>query len=147
MFPRAQIQTNFVQLNTGGAVISEFYFPRGARILRYFAVPSVVQAAHATIVDDVVFVNAGTDGSGSTTLATLTNDSDIASTIIIKEGAWVAHDALEIDCENRPASPTNAQNVADLIAVGGVVKATLTGAGSTPTANWFTIGIEYTEST
>jgi hypothetical protein len=142
-FSRVEIQSNFVQLNAGGAVISEFYFPRGARIKRYFAVPSVAQAAHSTIVDDVVFVNAGAVGDGTTVLATLTNDSDIAATIAIKEGAWVAHHATELITENRPASPTALQNDADVIAVGGVIKATLTGAGTTPTANWFTIGVEY----
>jgi hypothetical protein len=144
-FSRPQIQTCFVQLNTAGAVISEFFFPRGARIKRYFAIPSVAQAAHSTITDEIVFVNAGTDGSGSTTLATLTNDSDTAATTKIKEGAWVAHDALEINTESRPVSAA-ATDVADLIAIGGVVKATLTGAGTTPTANWFTIGVEYVES-
>jgi hypothetical protein len=140
------IQTNFVQLNTGGSVISEFYFPRGAAIIRYFAVPSVAQAAHSTIVDDVAFVNASTDGSGSTALATLTNDSDLANSATRKSAAWVAHDAMEVNCESRPVSAT-ATDVRDVIAAGGVVKATLTGAGTTPTANWFTIGIEYVEST
>ena len=144
-FSRTQIQSHHIAINTGGAVVTEFYFPRAARILRYFDVPSVAQAAHATIVVDAVFVNAGTDGSGSTTLATLTNDSDLADSTTRESGAWVAHDAKELVCEDRPGG-TAATNVRDEIAAGSVIKVTVTGAGTTPTAANHIVGIEYVES-
>lgn len=140
------IQRSFIALNASGDIIHEFSFPRGARILRYFAIPSVAQAAHSTVVDSIVFVNAGTDGSGTTELATLTNDSDLADSTVRESGAWVAHDVKELITNDRPGG-TATTNVWDVIAAGGVIKATLTGAGSTPTANWFTIGVEYVEST
>lgn len=146
-FARAQIQSLNLVINTAGATIGEFYFPRGARIIRYFDTPAVAQAAHATIVVDATFVNAGTDGSGSATLAVLTNDTDLADSTTRKSSAWVAHDAKEINTESRPGTPTAAQNVRDVIAAGGVVKCTLTGAGVTPAAGNHTVGIEYVEST
>lgn len=145
MFERPNIQIVPIAINTGGAVVAEFYFPRAARILRYFDVPTVAQAAHATITVKAVFVNAGTDGSGSTTLATLSNDTDDANSTILKSAAWVAHDALELSTEARPVSAT-ATNVRDEIAAGTVIKCTITGAGTTPTASVHHPGIEYVES-
>lgn len=148
-FSRNEIQSHLVTVDDNGAVgaVAEFYFPRGARIKRYFAVPTVAQAAHSTIVVEIVFTNAALDGSGSTTLATLTNDSDTADTTKIQSAAWVAHDALEINTEDRPGSPTAAENAADLIAAGSVIKAVMTGAGTTPSAQQILIGVEYVEST
>ena len=140
-------QTQTVQaLAASTSSILEFYFARAARIKRYWAVPSVAEAAHATQVLDVTFVNAGTAGAGSTTLAVLTNDSDLADSITRKSSAWVAHDAKEIDTEARPGSPTNAENVADAIAAGEVVKATVAKAAGTTTGNVL-VGIEYVWST
>lgn len=146
MFRTRKIRDASIAINTAGTVTVEFYFPNAARILRYFDVPAVAQAAHATIVVTTEFINASTDGSGSTVLATLTNDTDLADSTVRKSSAWVAHDAKEINCESRPGSPTNAQNEADEIAAGTVIKVNITGAGSTPTAAVHCVGIEYVES-
>lgn len=146
MYERYKVQTGQFALNTGGAVITGFYLPKAARITRYFAVPTLAaQAAHATIVVDVVFTDRGTAGAGSTVLATLTNDSDLANSTTRRSAAWVRYDALEINTEDRPVSAA-ATNNADEIAAGTFIDATLTGAGTTPTANNFIIGIEYRES-
>lgn len=146
MFARPQIQILGGAIDTAGSVVYEFYLPRKSRILRYFDVPTVAQAAHATIVVSATFVNAGTDGSGSTTLAVLTNDSDLADSTTRESGAWVAHDVKELRTEDRPGSPTWAENEADEIAAGSVIKCTVTGAGTTPTAASHFVGIEYVES-
>ena len=140
------IVVSSMALNTAGTVYHNFYFPGKVRIKRYFAVPQAAQAAHSTIVDTVTFTNKGTDGSGSATLAVLTNDSDLADSTTRESGAWVAFAPKELDCENRPGSPGNTGNVADEIAAGSVISAAVLGAGTTPDANWFTVGIEYVES-
>lgn len=124
--------------------VLEFYFPMAVRIKRYFAAPSVAEAAHATQVLDCTFVNAGTDGSGSTTLAVLTNDSDLADSTTRESGAWVAHDAKELNTENRPGGAAST-NVADEIAAGSVIKCTVAKAAGATTGNVF-VGIEYVES-
>jgi hypothetical protein len=146
MFRRSQVVSQPLAINTAGATpAAEFYFPRAVRILRYFDVPNVAQAAHATITVTAVFTNAGTDGAGSTVLATLTNATGTANTTKIKSAAWVAHDALEINTEARPVSAVDTDN-ADEIAAGSVIKVVITGAGSTPTASVHHIGIEFIES-
>ena len=145
MFVNAQIQSTTLTLDVAGTVTAAFYLPRGARITRYFAVPAVDQAAHSTVVDTVTFTDEGTDGSGSTVLAILTNDSDLADSTTRESGAWTAFDAKEVNTEDRPGG-ADATNVADEIAPGGVVSVALLGAGSTPTANFFTVGIEYRTS-
>lgn len=148
MFNTSKVQTAMRTINTGGAANPVvFFLPQASRIKRYFAIPQLAaQAAHATITVEVVFTNKSTDGSGSTTLATLTNDTDTADGIATKSAAWVRYDAMEVNTENRPGSPTNAQNEADEIAAGSVIAAVITGAGTTPTANEFIVGIEYVES-
>lgn len=146
MFARTQIRDATVQaLAASGSSVLEFYFPRAVRIKRYFAVPSVAEAAHATQALTVTFVNASTDGAGSTTLALLTNDTDDADAVTVESGAWVAHDAKELNTENRPGSPTNAQNEADEIAAGTVIKVTVAKAAGTTTGNVL-VGIEYIDS-
>lgn len=146
-FSRPLIREQTVQaLAASASSVLEFYFPRPARIIRYFAVPSVAEAAHATQVPDVTFVNAGTAGAGSTTLAVLTNDTDLADSTTRKSSAWVAHDAKEIWTESRPGTPTAAQNVRDSIAAGEVIKCTVAKAAGTATGN-MSVGIEYVEST
>jgi len=146
-FSRTQQMQATIAINTAGTNTVDFSFPRAARIKRYFSVPSVAQAAHATIVVTATFTNKGTDGLGTTELAVLTNDSDLADTITRESGAWVADDEKAIDTEARPGSPMNAQNVADAIAAGSVVQVALLGAGVTPIAGFHTVGIEYVEST
>lgn len=142
-FSRAElVQATAQAIAASGSSILEFYFPRAVRIKRYFATPSVAEAAHATQVLDCTFVNAGTDGSGSTTLAVLTNDSDLADSTTRKSSAWVAHDAKEVNTEDRPGSPGNTDNVADEIAAGTVIKCTVAKAAGTTTGNVF-VGIEY----
>ncbi len=145
-FSRDKTVTQVAQaIAASGSSILEFYFDKAVRIKRYWAVSSVAEAAHATQASDVTFVNAGTDGSGSTELAILTNDSDLADSTVRESGAWVAHDVKVLDCENRPGSPTNAQNTADEIAAGTVIKATHAKAAGTATGNML-VGIDYVES-
>jgi hypothetical protein len=145
-FSRSKIVTQVAQaIAASGSSVLEFYFPKAVRIRRYFGISSVAEAAHSTQASDLTFVNAGTDGSGTTELAILTNDSDLADSTVRESGAWVAHDAKEVDCEARPGSPTNAQNVQDEIAAGTVIKVTHAKASGTTTGNMIA-GIEYVES-
>lgn len=145
MFARPQIQSLPVAaLAATGSSVLEFYFPRKARILRYFAVPSVAEAAHSTQVLDCTFVDAGTGGAGSTTLAVLTNDSDLADSTTRESSAWVAHDAKELITEDRPGGAW-ADDKADEIAAGSVIKCTVAKAAGTTTGNVI-VGIEYVES-
>lgn len=146
MFERSKLQVQTVQaLAASASSVVEFYFPRAVRIQRYFAVPSVAEAGHATQVLDCTFVNASTDGAGSTTLAILTNDTDLADSTTREQGAWVAHDAKELVTEDRPAGGTVTTNVMDEIAAGSVIKCTVAKAAGTTTGNVF-VGIEYVES-
>ena len=135
MLERSKQMVVSAALNTAGTVPFNFYFPKASRIKRYWAVPNAAQAAHATIVDTVTFTNKGTDGSGSTVLCVLTNDSDLADSTTRESGAWAANVVKELNTED-----------ADEIAAGSVVQAALLGAGTAPDANFFTIGIEYVES-
>ena len=124
-FPRSQYMVASIVIPTSGATLPlEFYFPRAARILRYAVTPAVAQAAHATIVVGGVFTNKSAT----------------------KSAAWVAHDALEIITNNRPGSPTSAQNSFDEIAAGSVINYIATAAGTTPTASHHTVLIEFVES-
>jgi hypothetical protein len=146
MFNNHQVLQAQFALNAGGSVISAFYLPRAARVTRYFAIPTLAdQAAHSTVVVSATFVDEGTDGSGSTTMAVLTNDSDDADSTTRESGAWTRYDAKELNTEDRPGG-TDATNVADEYAAGSVISVTLTGAGTTPTANNFILGIEYRTS-
>lgn len=146
MLERSKQMVVSAALNAAGTVPFNFYFPKAARIKRYWAVPNVDQAAHASVVDTVTFTNKGTDGSGSTVLCVLTNDSDLADSTTRKSSAWSANVVKELNTEDRPGAFSNTTDVADEIAAGSVVQAALLGAGTTPTANFFTIGIEYVES-
>lgn len=124
--------------------VMEFYFPRAARVQRYFGVSSVAEAAHTTQASDLTFVNAGTDGAGSATLCTLTNDSDLASSSVrVGNSAWVAHDAKELITIARPGLlSTDPLNVMDAILAGQVVKCTHAKAAGTTTGNMIA-GIEF----
>lgn len=146
MFERHNTVTATLALNTAGTVYHMFYFAKAVRIKRLWAVPQAAQAAHSTIVDTVTFTDRGTAGAGSTDIAVLTNDTDLADSITRESGAWVAYDAKEVDYENRPGSPTNAENSAYEVAAGTVISVQVLGAGTTPDANWFTVGIDYVES-
>ena len=146
MLERSKYREATIAINTGGTVTLEFYFPKAARVKKYFVTPAVAQAAHATIVVSATFINKGTDGSGSTTLALFTNDSDDADDDTTICAAWVAHDALVLDCEDRPGAFDNDADVADEIPAGTVIAVAITGAGTTPTANQLTAGMEIVES-
>lgn len=146
MFARSQFKEATLTLNTAGTVTAEFYFPKGGRVKSYYAVPAVIQAAHSTIVDTVTFTNRSTDGAGTTDVAVLTNDTDLADSVTRVSSAWAAHVVKRLNCEDRPGDFANTTDVADEIAVGGVVSCALLGAGTTPTANFFTVGIEFWES-
>lgn len=146
-FERAKLATLQFTLNTGGTVAGFVSFPNGARILSYSATPTLAgQAAHASIVDKVIFTLKNAAGSGSTVLAKLTNDSDEADAIALKSSAWTQWVPKKIETRNRPGSPTQAQQVFDEIPAGYGIAVELTGEGSTPTANNFTVAIEYLES-
>lgn len=121
-------------LAASGSSVMELYVPRAFRVTRYWAVPSVAEAAHSTQVLDVTFVDASTDGSGSTTLAILTNDSDLADSTTRKSSAWVAHDAKEIYTEARPVTAA-ATDLRDSLAAGTVLKITIAKAAGTTTGN------------
>lgn len=122
-----------------------FYLPTASRIKRYFAVPSVAEAADAAKVLDVTFVNEGTDGSGTDTLAVLTNDSDLDSDLTRVSGAWAAHTVKALNTEDRPTGGATT-NVADEIEAGSTIKCTVAKAADTATGNVL-VGIEYVEST
>jgi hypothetical protein len=143
-YARSQVATA-AALAASGSSIVEFYFPTPVRVKRYWAVPSVAEAAHATQVLDVTFVDAGTAGAGSTTLAVLTNDTDLADSTTRESGAWAAHDAKEVNTEARPVS-AYATDVADYLAAGTVVKVTVAKAAGTATGNVL-VGIDYVPST
>lgn len=133
-------------LAASASSVIEFAFSGPVRIIRYWAVPSVAEAAHATQVLDCTFVNAGVSGGGSAALAVLTNDSDLADSITRKSSAWVAHDVKELLTGARPGSPTYAQNAYDAIADGEVVKCTVAKAAGTATGNVI-VGVDYVPST
>ena len=125
-----------------GAVEANFYLPHGARIVRYFAIPSVAEAAHATQALSVTFTDKGDAGAGSDTLAVLTNDSDLAASLTRVSSAWSANVVKELVTNDRPGTPTNAQNEHDDIAVGSVIEAAVAKAAGTATGD-VTVGIEY----
>lgn len=125
--------------------VLEFYFPKAVRVKRYFAIPSAAEAADATKVLSVTFTDAGTDGAGTTDLAVLTNDTDLADNTTRESGAWAAHVAKELATENRPGGSA-ATNEADALDAGTVVKVTVAKAASTAAGN-VAVGIEYIEST
>lgn len=146
MFTRNQIQSFTAHgMAASGSAEFDAYFPRKVRIKRYFATSSVDQAASASVVLDATFTNMGTDGSGSTVLAVLTNDSDLADSTTRKSAAWADHVAAVLDTENRPGSPTHEDNTADEIEDGTLIKIAVTKAASATTGD-VTVGIEYDES-
>lgn len=131
---RVMQTANVASFAASASALAYFYFPRPARILRYFAVPGVAEAAHATQVLDATFVSKGTDGAGSTTLAVLTNDSDLADSATRESGAWVAFDVKELLTEARPSlDADDPLNVRDEIAANTVILCTLAKAAGTTT--------------
>jgi hypothetical protein len=117
-----------------------FHFPHPVRVVRYFATPGVSEAADATKAVVVVFQD------GATTLATLTNDTDTADDIDTDSAAWVQHTTREINTEDRPGSPTPAENTPDAIAAGHTIKVTVTKAAGTATG-FMSVGMEVKRST
>lgn len=132
-------------LAASGTVNHYAYFKRAARIKNYWAVPSVAEASHATQALTVTFTNKGGAGAGSTVLATLTNDTDLADTTTREQGAWAAHVVKQLDAENRPGG-TALTNNADSVAAGDVVQITIAKAAGTATGD-VTAGMDYVEST
>lgn len=146
MFPRYQTMTAYVpSVAASGSASVPFRFARKVRIKRYWIVPTVANAASASVTVVATFTDKGSDSSGSTLLATLTNDTDSSDSITLKEGAWAANVAKEIDTENRPGSPTHAQNSMDEIAAGDVILVAIAAAASVVTSA-YQVGIEYVES-
>jgi hypothetical protein len=136
---------HFASFAAAASGVANIYFPRAFRVIRYYGVANVAEAAHATQVLDITFVNKGVGGAGATTLAVLTNDTDLADSITRKSSAWVANVAKEILTQARPGTPTNAQNVWDSIAAGEVIQVTAAKAAGTATG-YVTAGIEGVES-
>lgn len=126
--------------------IGEFYFPWPAAVVRYFATPSVAEAAHASQELKVVWVNAGAvDGTGSTVLATITNLSGATAGATLNKlaGGWVAHKGEELCTIARPTlASSSALNIYDKLIALNVVKCTVTKAAGTTTGNVIA-GIEY----
>lgn len=112
-----------------------FFFPRAFRVTKYAAVPSAAEASHASQESKVEFIYKGTDGATTTVLCTLTNLSGATAGITLVKGAWVAHDELKLDTENRTATATAAQNVTDAIPANGVIQVKNTKAAGTTTSN------------
>lgn len=135
-------EMNAVDLAASSQADMQFYFPHPARIVRYYVVPSEDQAAHATATIGAVFTNKGTDGTGTTTLATITNDSDDSNSTTLISAAYSANVAAELKTEDRPGSPSNDDNEHDEVAAGSVVECVLA-AGSGTTTMDLTVGIEY----
>lgn len=147
MFPRYQIQTHrAAAVAASGTATLAFFFPKDARIKRYWVVPSAANAASSSVTVGIVFTDVGDDDSGTTVLATFTNDTDVTDDTDKKSGAYAALVPVAIDTEDRPGSPTHNDNSMDAVAAGSVVKAVITAAASTTTSD-FTVGIEYVEST
>lgn len=146
MYERPKSKEIQLTLNTGGTVTGFFVLPRASRIKRYYAAPlSADQAAHASIADTVTFTNKGPAWAAGSVVAILTNESDQANAVTRKSAAWTRGVAMILDTEARPVS-AEATNVADEIAAGSIIQVDLLGAGTTPTANIFIIGIEYVDS-
>jgi hypothetical protein len=125
-----QIQTS--ALAASASYVGFLYFPRAVRIAGYWAVPSVAQVAHATATLDVTFTNRGTDGLGTTVLAVITNDSDLANSATRKNSAFVAKDAVVLDTGARPDGSTT---MYDAIAAGSVVEVTIAKGAGTATGD------------
>lgn len=136
---RALLATESAQL--------QFHFTRKHRILKVWLISSVDQVAHATEVLDASFKNELTDGSGTEIIALITNDSDDTSepdpaTLV---QAHVGNVPSKIDFENRPGSPTWAQNEAKEVGAGDVIAVTVAAATGADAAD-VAIGMEVMES-
>lgn len=129
----------------GGSSVISLPVPQDARVKRYWAISSVDEAAHATQVLSVTVVNKGLAGADSTTLAVLTNDTDLPDSTTRKSSAWVADDIKEINTEARPVS-AYATDVADYVAGGSVLEFTVAKASGTTTGNVM-VGYDYVPST
>jgi hypothetical protein len=136
------LQGNVDALAASAAYTTQFVLPRKARIKRYYAASEVVEAAHSTQVLNVTYTNKGPLGTGTTVMAVLTNDSDLADAITRESSAWDDHVIKEIDTENRPGSPTNAENSADEIEAGSIIEVEVAKASGTQTGA-VTFGIEF----
>ena len=133
MFDRGwEKQTVAKALAAAGSFVDYFYFPRAVRVIAYFAVPSVAEAAHATQAVAVTFNNRGVDGLGNTVLATITNENDLTNTTTRKVSAFVAKDAIELVTSTRPDG-SNGQY--DSIPAGAVVEVGVTKAAGTQTGD------------
>jgi len=144
--PRSQPQSSIVLAASGTSLLFYWYFPTATRITRYWAIPTAAEAAHATQVLNFTFATVAADGTVGATVAVLTNDSGLADAITRKSSAWVANKAKEIDCGNRPGSPTNVQNAWDAQAAGTALKCTMAKAAGT-TSGSATVGIDTIPST
>lgn len=144
--PRSQPQSSIVLAASGTSLLFYWYFPTAHRIVRYWAIPSAAEAAHATQELSFIFATVAADGTVGATVATLTNNSGTANTTKILSSAWVANAAKVIDCGNRPGSPTNVQNAWDTQAAGTSLKCTMAKAAGT-TSGMATVGIDTIPST
>lgn len=152
--PNAPQQIVLLQGEVGTADSLLNHFDLGKiRIKRIWAIPEEAQAAHATILLEVMV---GTVADPDR-YAHLTNDSDLTSSAVtdpdgvIVSSAWAAKTVKELDFAAKTAG-----NAPDAAAPGtpggsypehsGVLEVTVTKSGTTPAAGRVTVGMEYFNS-
>jgi len=125
-----------------------FHFAKPARIKRLWAVSSAAQGLSGTATLTVSLIDRGTNGTGNTTVAVLTNNSgqtDSPAGPVRSVAAWAANVGRAIDFENRPGGATSAQNEALEIPAGSVLSVTVAKAAGTNTGD-VAVGLDYLES-
>jgi len=119
-------------LAAGATSLDLIFFPKAARIEQYWAAGFVAEAAHASQAVTVTFTNRGTDGLGSTVLATITNDTDLPNTATRKNGAYVAKVFQKLLTGARPDGSGGSY---DAIAAGSSIEVSIGKAAGTATGD------------
>jgi hypothetical protein len=152
MFERINTVTQTVTgLAASGTATFQFHFPRKVRLKGFWAVSSAAQAAHASQVLSVTLTNRGTNGSGTTDIAVITNNSgqaDSPDAPARLSGPWAAYVGRRIDFEQRPTfTPTTRddRNTAIEVPAGNTFTVTISKAAGTATGD-VAVGIDYVES-
>jgi hypothetical protein len=120
------------------------YFPRAARLLGMFLASEAALVAHATNVLDLTVTDRGTDGTGTTALGVITNDSDLTDVVATEavagrnSQAYTAKTAAYLDLTTR-----DAEGAAD-IAAGSIVELNLNNASGATQVTSF--GLVYLDS-
>jgi len=137
-------------LAASGTATLQFYFPRKVRLKGFWAVSSVAQAAHGSQVLSVTLTDRGTNGTGTTDIAVITNNSgqaNQASGPARLSGAWAAYVGRVVDFEDRPRTNPNVPVYSEAIEVpaGNTFTVTIAKAAGTATGD-VAVGIDYVES-